>query len=102
MAHFASLFMPFGLTNAPPGFQGLFNGLLCDFLKHFVFVYLDNTFCRDPKEHQSHVRQAQQRLLENHLSVKAEKCEFHVDTELFGLHHFKRQTDPSKMHAVAE
>ena len=77
--------MPFGLTNAPPGFQGLFNGLLCDFLKHFVFVYLDDVLIlsKNLSQHIIHVRQVLQRLLDNQLLVKAEKCELHTEPGTF-------------------
>lgn len=34
--------MQFGLTNAPAVFQALVNDILREFLKHFVFVYLDD------------------------------------------------------------
>ncbi len=40
LGHYEYLVMPFGLTNAPAVFQALINDVLCDFLNHFVFVYL--------------------------------------------------------------
>ena len=71
--------MPFGLTNAPAVFQALVNDILRDMLNKFVFVYLDDIliFSHSPTDHVRHVRQVLQRLLENQLYVKAEKCEFH-------------------------
>ena len=71
--------MPFGLTNAPAVFQALVNDVLRDFLHKFLFVYLDNIliFSLSLGEHKRHVRAVLQRLLENRLYVKAEKCEFH-------------------------
>lgn len=50
----------------------------------FVFIYLDDVlnFSRSVSEHESHVRQVLQRLLENRLFIKGEKCEFHVQTVL--------------------
>lgn len=77
--------MPFGLTNAPAVFQSLINDVLRDFLNRFVFVYLDDIviFSRTFDEHISHVCLVLTRLLENTLFVKAEKCEFHVDTVSF-------------------
>lgn len=56
-------------------------------------------------EHQHHVRLILQRLMENHLFVKAEKCEFHVDSISFlGLSVEKGQprADPAKIKAVVE
>lgn len=85
LGHFEYLVMPFGLTNAPAVFQGLVNNVLCDFLNRFVFVYIDDIliFSRSQSEHISHVRQVLQRLLENRLFVKAEKCEFMLSQSLF-------------------
>ena len=80
--HYEYLVMPFGLTNAPVVFQALVNDMLLDMLSCFVFVYLDDIlfFTRSAQEH---VRQVLQRLLENQLFVKAEKCEFHRSTLSF-------------------
>ncbi|KAK7910478.1 hypothetical protein WMY93_015162 [Mugilogobius chulae] len=80
LGHFEYLVMPFGLTNAPAVFQALINDVLRDFLNRFVFVYLDDIliFSKTLQEHEQHVRQVLQRLLENKLYVKAEKCEFHA------------------------
>ena len=54
-------------------------------LHQFVFVYIDDIliFSRSLAEHKLHVRQVLQRLLENRLFVKAEKCEFHVPSVAF-------------------
>lgn len=71
--------MLFGLINVPAVFQALVNDVLQDLLNRFVFIYLDDIlfFSRSAQEHVLHVRQVLQRLLENQLLVKAEKCEFH-------------------------
>ena len=76
--HWEYLVMPFGLTNAPAIFQTLVNDVLWDMINRFVFVYLDDIliFSRSPEEQRVHVRKVLQRLLENSLFVKAEKCEF--------------------------
>lgn len=75
LGHYEYLVMPFGLTNAPAVFQA----------NQFVFVYLDDIliFSKTHSDHISHVRQVLQRLLENRLFVKAEKCEFHVPSVSF-------------------
>lgn len=85
LGHFEYLVMPFGLTNAPAVFQALVNDVLRDFINRFVFVYLDNIliFSKTQAEHETQVRQDLQRLLENQLFVKSEKCEFHVSTVAF-------------------
>ncbi|XP_050924947.1 uncharacterized protein LOC108874699 [Lates calcarifer] len=107
LGHFEYLVMPFGLTNAPAVFQCLINDVLRDMLNRFVFVYLDDIliFSRTPDEHVQHVRLVLQRLLENRLFVKAEKCEFHVPSVSFlGFVVEKGQvrSDPAKIKAVVE
>lgn len=54
-------------------------------ITNFVFVYLDDilVFSLSVKEHQGHVRQVLQKLLEHKLYVKGEKCECHVSTVSF-------------------
>lgn len=39
--HSRHLYMPFGLTSALAVFQNLFNNILLDMLKRFIFVYLE-------------------------------------------------------------
>lgn len=36
------MFMTFSLSEAPAVFQDLTNDVLCDFLNHFVLIYIDN------------------------------------------------------------
>lgn len=71
LGHFEYLVMPFGLTNAPAVFQAMVDDVLRDFVNRCVFVYLDDIliFSRTLAEHQAHVRQVLQRLLENRLFV---------------------------------
>lgn len=97
--------MPFGLTNALAMFQDMVNYVLRDFLNHSVFVYLDDIliFSHSLKEHIVHVRQVLQRLWENKLFVKGEKCEFHVTSVTFLWYILKSgqvRTDPAKVQAV--
>ncbi|KAK5885831.1 hypothetical protein CesoFtcFv8_016928 [Champsocephalus esox] len=103
--HYEYLVMPFGLTNAPAVFQGLVNDVLRDLLNICVFVYLDDIliFSKSKQEHVVHVRLVLQRLLENHLFVKAEKCVFHT-TEVpflgFVVSTGNIKMDPEKTKAV--
>ncbi|XP_036072769.1 uncharacterized protein lrfn4b [Oryzias melastigma] len=106
LGHFEYLVMPFGLTNAPAVFQGMVNDVLRDFLHRFVFVYLDDIliFSREPDEHRRHVRLVLQRLLENKLYVKAEKCQFHSSSVSFlgfVIAGGEVGPDPTKVSAVA-
>uniref|UniRef100_A0AAQ4QDM9 Gypsy retrotransposon integrase-like protein 1 n=1 Tax=Gasterosteus aculeatus aculeatus TaxID=481459 RepID=A0AAQ4QDM9_GASAC len=105
--HYEYLVMPFGLTNAPAVFQALVNDVLRDLLNRFVFVYLDDIliFSRSEQEHTQHVRQVLQRLLENQLFVKAEKCVFHApEVSFLGfiVSSGSVRMDPAKVSAVAE
>lgn len=107
IGHFEYLVMPFGLTNAPAVFQRLVNDVLRDMLNRFVFVYLDDIliFSRSQQEHVQHVRLVLQRLLENKLFVKAEKCVFHVASVSFLGFVVERgqiRSDPAKIKAVEE
>ncbi len=78
--HFEYLVMPFGLSNSPAVFQALVNDVLRDMVDQFIYVYLDDIliFSSSLQEHVQHVRRVLQRLLENGLFVKAEKCAFHA------------------------
>ncbi|KAL3980939.1 ETS domain-containing transcription factor ERF [Sarotherodon galilaeus] len=105
LGHFENLVMPFGLTNAPAVFQALVNDVLRDFINHFVFVYLDDIliFSHSVSEHERHVKQVLQRLLENRLFVKVEKCEFHTPTISFLGYVIEQgdlRADPAKVQAV--
>ena len=105
--HYIYLFMQFGLFNAPDVFQGLINEVLREMLNHFVFVYLDDIliFSKSLHEHVHHVRVVLQRLLENHLFVKPEKCELHVSKVSFLgfiLSKGRLLTDPKKTQVVRD
>ncbi|XP_048026370.1 uncharacterized protein LOC125255080 [Megalobrama amblycephala] len=83
--HFEYLVMPFGLSNSPAVFQALINDVLRDMVDQFIYVYLDDIliFSSSLQEHVQHVRRVLQRLLENGLFVKAEKCIFHAQSVPF-------------------
>jgi len=99
LGHFEYLVMPFGLTNAPAVFQALVNDVLRD-SQPFCWI-----FSKSQEEHQTHVRLVLQRLLENKLFIKTEKCEFHQERVSF-LGYIIRQgrleADPGKIQAVTE
>ncbi len=83
--HFEYLVMPFGLSNSPAVFQALVNDVLRDMVDQFIYVYLDDIliFSSSLQEHVQHVRRVLQRLLENGLFVKADKCAFHAQSVPF-------------------
>ncbi len=105
--HFEYCVLPFGLSNAPAVFQALVNDVLRDMLDQFIYVYLDDIliFSHSLQEHVQHVRRVLQRLLENGLYVKAEKCAFHAQSVPFlgyivsveGM-----RMDPDKSQAVVD
>jgi len=107
LGHFEYRVLPFGLANAPAVFQALVNDVLRDMLNIFVFVYLDDILIFSPslEIHVQHVRRVLQRLLENCLYVKSEKCSFHVSSVTFlgsvisaeGI-----QMDSAKVQAVSD
>ena len=70
--------MPFGLTNAPTTFCTLMNQVFREYLDKFVVVYLDDImiYSRTLEEHQYHLKLVMQKLRENKLYVKREKCAF--------------------------
>ncbi len=105
--HFEYLVMPFGLSNSPAVFQALVNDVLRDMVNQFIYVYLDDIliFSTSLQEHVQHVRRVLQRLLENGLFVKAEKCEFHAQSVPFLGHIVSAEgirMDPEKIKAVVE
>ncbi len=105
--HFENLVMPFRLSNAPVVFQALVNDVLRDMVVQFTYVYLDDIliFSCSLQEHVQHVKQLLQRLLENGLYVKAEKCAFHAQSDLFLGYILSSEgvrMDPAKVQAVID
>jgi hypothetical protein len=82
------LVMPFGLTNAPATFCNLMNDVFQEWLDDFVVVYIDDILIYNGslEEHEEHLRKVFQKLRENKLYAKLEKCEFEV-TEVDFLGH---------------
>jgi hypothetical protein len=80
--------MPFGLTNAPTTFCTLMNDIFREWLDDFVVVYIDDIliYSSSLEEHAEHLRKVFQRLRENKLYAKLEKCKFGV-TEVDFLGH---------------
>lgn len=107
LGHFKYLVMPFCFTNAPAVFQALVNDVLRDFIKRFMFVYLDDIliFSKSQSKHEVQVRQVLQHLLENRLFVKSEKCELYVSTVAFLGYIIEKgdlRPDPAKVKVVVE
>ncbi|SJL13786.1 uncharacterized protein ARMOST_17234 [Armillaria ostoyae] len=100
--------MFFGLTNSPATFQWMMNDIFKDLISEGkVTIYLDDIliFTKDLDEHQRIVRRVLQKLRENKLFLKAEKCEFKVlSTEYLGVIISEGQVhmDPVKLAGIAE
>jgi hypothetical protein len=79
--HFEYAVMPFGLSNAPAAFQNLMNDILRDLLDRGVINLLDDVliYSTPEEDHNAKVRTVLDRLRENKLYAKLEKCEFSVD-----------------------
>ena len=99
--------MPFGLTNAPATFCTLMNHVFHEYLDKFVVVYLDDIviYSRSVGEHLEHLKLVFEKLRENHLFVKREKCEF-AQKEVNFLGHIigngQLKMDPKKVKAIDE
>jgi hypothetical protein len=74
------LVMPFGLTNTPVAFCTLMNDIFREWLDDFVVVYIDDilVYSNSMEKHAEHLRKVFQRLRENKLYAKFEKCKFGV------------------------
>jgi hypothetical protein len=74
------LVMPFGLTNTPATFCILMNDIFREWLDDFVVVYIDDIliYSGSLEERAEHLRKVFQRLRENKLYAKLEKCKFGV------------------------
>ncbi len=73
----------------------------------FIFFYLDDilVFSQNERDHVRHVRRVLQRLLENHLFAKVEKCQFHARSVPFLgfiLSPGGVRMDPTKVKAVSD
>jgi hypothetical protein len=72
--------MPFGFTNALATFCTLMNDIFCEWLDDFVLIYIDDilVYSNSMEEHAEHLQKVFQRLRDNKLYAKFEKCEFKV------------------------
>uniref|UniRef100_A0A0W0GF26 RNA-directed DNA polymerase n=2 Tax=Moniliophthora roreri TaxID=221103 RepID=A0A0W0GF26_MONRR len=78
--------MFFGLTNSPATFQAFMNDILKDFIDEgWCVVYMDDIliFSDEINIHRLRTRHVLERLRENDLYLKPEKCEFEVTKTLF-------------------
>jgi hypothetical protein len=71
--------MPFGLTNVLVVFQHVINDIFREYLDHFVVIYLDDIliYSKNEEEYEHHIRLIFEKLQEQGLYAKQEKCLFH-------------------------
>jgi hypothetical protein len=97
--------MSFGLTNAPAYFMNLMNKVFMEYLDKFVVGFIDNIliFSKNKEEHDEHLRLVLQKLRENQLYTKLNKCEFWLKEVSFLGHIISEgeiSIDPSKVKDV--
>jgi hypothetical protein len=68
----------FGLTNAPSYFKYLMNKVFMEYLDKFVVVFIDDIliFSKNAEQQDKHLCMVLQKLIENQLYAKLNKCEF--------------------------
>jgi hypothetical protein len=74
------LMMPFGLTNPPTTFRTFMNDIFREWFDDFVVIYIDDILVYNNfmEEHVECLQRVFQRLRENKLYAKFEKCKFRV------------------------
>jgi hypothetical protein len=97
--------MSFGLTNAPAYFMYLLNKVFIEYLDKFIVVFIDDIliFSKDEEEHDEHFHLVLQKLRENQLYAKLNKCEFWLKEVSFLGHIISEggiSIDPSKVKDV--
>jgi hypothetical protein len=97
----------FGLTNAPAYFMNMMNKVFMDELDKFIVVFIDDIliYSETTAEHEKHLRTVLEKLRQNQLYAKFEKCEFWLEKVAFLGHVLTADgvaVDPSKIEAVAE
>jgi hypothetical protein len=97
--------MSFGLTNAPAYVMYLMNKVFMEYLDKFVVVFIDNIliFSKNEEEHNEHLRLVLQKLRENQLYAKLNKCKFWLKEVSFLGHIISEggiSVDPSKIKDV--
>ena len=98
--------MFFGLCNSPATFQAMMNDIFKDMIdKGWLIIYMDDMLLHssDPVEHQLRTKRVLQRLKENDLFLKLEKCTFNVpEVEFLGMvvGHNHVKMDPAKVEGI--
>jgi hypothetical protein len=97
--------MPFGLINNPSYFMYLMNKVFMEYLEKFMVVFIEDNliFSMNEEEHDQDLHMVLQKLRENQLYTKLNKCEFWLKEVSF-LGHIIYEggvyVDPSKIKDV--
>jgi transposase InsO family protein len=100
--------MFFGMQNSPATFQAMMNDRFADLIRNgHVVIYMDDIliFTKDMETHRHVVKQVLQRLQDEDLFLKPEKCFFERDSiEYLGMiiAHNQVRMDPAKLSAIAD
>jgi hypothetical protein len=97
--------MSFGLTNAPACFMYLINKVFMEYLDKFVVVFIDDILIlsKNEEKYDEHLHLVLQKLKENQLYAKLNKCEFWLKEVSFLGHIISEGgifVDPSKVKDV--
>jgi hypothetical protein len=97
--------MSFGLTNALAYFMNLMNKVFMEYLDKFVMVFIDDILCysKNDGEHEEHLRLVLQKLRDNQLYAKFNKCEFWLGEVPFLRHIISNgeiAVDPTKVREI--
>jgi hypothetical protein len=97
--------MSIGLTNARAYFMYLMNKVFMEYLDKFMVVFVDDIliFSKNEEEHNGHLHMVLQKLIENQLYAKLNKCEFWLKEVSFLGHIISEggiSVDPSKVKDV--
>jgi hypothetical protein len=97
--------MSFGLTNAPAYFMYLMNKVFMKYLDKYTVVFTDDIliFSKNEEEHDEHLCLVLQKLKENQLYTKPNKCQFWLKEVSFIGHIISKggiSVDPSKVKDV--
>jgi hypothetical protein len=97
--------MSFGLTNAPAYFMNLINKVFMEYLDKFVVVFIDDilVYSKNDSDHEEHLQMVLQKLLDNRLYAKFNKCDFWIDKVPFLGHIISNggiSVDPAKLREI--
>jgi hypothetical protein len=97
--------MSFGLTNAPAYFMNLMNKVFMEYLDKFAVVFIDDIiiYSKSDSDHEEHLRLVLQKLRDNQLYAKYNKCEFWIDEVSFLGHVISNggiSVDPAKVKEI--